>query len=219
MVMRGTSLTKRKLVQGVGVNDAPFPTQRLAYTDEYGVLHEKWTHPVYAYWHNCLTRTNDHRYQTKFPAYTKVQIVDEWKLFMGFYSWAETKDYDSGKVLDKDILGNGTLYSPETCCFVHPRVNNFLVGQGIKSKWPTGVHLDKETGKFKAALGMLGKTKNLGRFYNVHEAHLVYCKAKLSYAEEIINEYKVEDYIASALITKLQKKVDEAEILYQRSLI
>ena len=28
--------------------------------------------------------------------------------------------------LDKDILGDGTLYSPATCCFVTSKVNNFV---------------------------------------------------------------------------------------------
>ena len=66
---------------------------------------------------------------------------------------------------------------------------------------------------------MLNRSKNLGRYSTEYEAHLVYAKAKLNYAIEIINEYKVEDYIATALIAKLQKKVDKAEILYQQSLI
>ncbi len=219
MVARGTTLSKRKLVQGVGINDAPFPTQRMPYTDEEGVYHGKWTHPIYAYWHNALTRTNDPKYHAKFPAYVKAEIIEDWKSFMGFYSWAETQDYDSGKVLDKDILGDGSLYSPDTCCFVDERVNNFLVGQNIKGTYLKGVHFEKESGKFKACMAMLGKTKNLGRYRSQYEGHLVYCKAKLTYAVEIVNEYKVEDRIATALIQKLQKKVDEAEILYQQSLI
>ncbi len=219
MVARGTTLSKRKLVVGVGINDAPFPTQRLAYTDSEGVKHPKWTHPIYAYWRNVLTRTHDPKYHANFPAYVKADVVEEWKSFMGFYSWAEHQDYNSGKVLDKDILGDGTLYSPETCCFVDERVNNFLVGQSLKGSYLKGVHFDKESGKFRASMAMLGKTKNLGRYRNECEAHLVYCKAKLNYAFEILEEYKVEDYIAVALINKLQKKVDEAEVLYQQSLI
>jgi len=68
-------------------------------------------------------------------------------------------------------------------------------------------------------MAMLGKHKNLGRYRSQYEGHLVYCKAKLAYAIEIVNEYRVEDRIATALIQKLQKRVDEAEILYQQSLI
>ena len=174
---------------------------------------------MYEYWKNVLTRTHDSKYHEKFPAYLKARVVENWKPFMGFYEWAETQDYSGDKVLDKDILGDGTLYSPETCCFIPERVNNFLVGHTLKGSCLKGASFDKESGKFKASIGMLGKTKNLGRYFNQYEAHLVYCKAKLSYSFDIVNEYQVEDRVAAALIAKLQKKVDEAEVLYQQSLI
>ena len=219
MTARGKTASKRKLVLGVGLNDLDFPTQRLPYVDESGVYHKKWTHPIYKYWKNVLSRSNCPSYHEKFPAYADVQVVDEWKKLSNFFSWAEERDYNSGKVLDKDILGDGKLYSPETCCFIDPRVNNFLVGHALKGTYLKGVSFEADSFKFKATLSMLNRSKNLGRYSTEYEAHLVYAKAKLNYAIEIINEYKVEDYIATALIAKLQKKVDKAEILYQQSLI
>lgn len=218
MVARGETLSKRGLVVGVGINDAPFPIQRAPYVDSEGTYHKRWVDPLYEAWKNVLTRTSDPKYIAKFPSYSTVNFCLEWKYLMNFYRWAETKDYE-GKVLDKDIIGDGTLYSPETCCFVTERVNNFLVGHKIKKELPLGVTWESDRCKFKAEIALNGKSKRLGNFLNKWEAHLVYCKAKLELAFVVIEQEKVEDYIAVALINKLQKKVDEAEILYQQSLI
>ena len=131
----------------------------------------------------------------------------------------KNRDYNSGKVLDKDIIGDGSIYSPETCCFVSERVNNFLVGSKIKKDLPLGVTWEDDRKKYKAEIAWNRKSNRLGNFNNMWEAHLVYCKKKLELSHLVIEQEQVEDYIATALIAKLQKKVDKAEILYQQSLI
>lgn len=54
-----------------------------------------------------------------------VVICDEWlNDFEKFYQWSIDNGYSKNLQLDKDIKGNGKLYSPETCCWVTPYENN-----------------------------------------------------------------------------------------------
>lgn len=54
-----------------------------------------------------------------------VTVCDEWiKDKNLFCEWALNNGYEAGLQLDKDIRGNGLLYSPDTCCFVTAKENN-----------------------------------------------------------------------------------------------
>ncbi len=54
-----------------------------------------------------------------------VVVCDEWLNNRdSFFNWAVNNGWEEGLQLDKDIKGNGLLYSPETCCFVTPTVNH-----------------------------------------------------------------------------------------------
>lgn len=47
--------------------------------------------------------------------------------------------------IDKDIIGSGRIYSPETCIFVPQRVNNFTTMRSVsRGNTPLGVHVVKE---------------------------------------------------------------------------
>lgn len=216
MSVRGVTRDKVKLVRGVGVNDLDFPVLREAYTDEEGVYHPAYNDPIYALWVNMLTRTNSPKYLVKFPAYKVVSVSEDWLLASNFYSWVQTKDY-VGKVLDKDIIGDGTIYSAETCCFVSPRLNGFLIGSKLKKDLPLGVTWEADRQKYKAEIALGGKSKRLGNFKDKNEAHLVYCKKKLEIAQILVDDERVESFVKEALLTKLQNKVLEAELIYQQN--
>ena len=200
---------KSGLVQGFGVNDL-----------EFAVTFNGKIDPIYDTWKKMLSRAFSEAWHKRYPSYIGVGVSEEWVSAKSFYKWAENK-YSKGKQLDKDIIGDGTLYSPESCCFVSKKLNQFLIGQNITHDYPMGVYKEEGRAKFKVMIsaGVQGKSEQLGSFENMHEGHLVYCKRKLELADSLIRQEQVEDYIATALIAKLQKKVDEAEILYQQSLI
>lgn len=212
------SLKFRKLHCGVGLNDADFVTQRLAYTDENGVYHKPWRHPVYRAWEGLISRLYSEKVQLSNPSYVGKTMSEDWLKFTNFYYWAENQDYE-GKCLDKDILGDGSHYSEETCCFVSRALNSVVVGINEPVNHENLRGVVTKLNRFQAKISEKKISKNLGSFKNKYEAYLVYCKAKLSLALKVLEDEGVEDYIASALIAKLQKKVDEAEILYQQSLI
>lgn len=83
-------------------------------------------HPLYRVWRNAINRCCN----PKFTCYDRyggrgVTICDEWKeSFTAFYSWAIANGYQEGLELDKDMLGNGLLYSPQTCCWLTPKENS-----------------------------------------------------------------------------------------------
>lgn len=53
-----------------------------------------------------------------------VIVCDEWKNnYQAFLDWALSNGWAKGLELDKDIKGNGLLYSPENCCFVTHQKN------------------------------------------------------------------------------------------------
>lgn len=212
---------KKSPIHGFGINDAPFPVSKSNHTDEDGVFHKKWLNPTYVWWRNAITRSYSTEYQERFPTYAKTAVCQEWKHFTKFNEWALEHSNGSfkDKVLDKDIIGDGSLYSPDTCCLVSVKVNSFLIASESQRVVPVGVYYENFSGKYVAQVTINKKPKKLGRFDNLELARLVYCRAKLDLAFKLVEEENLEECIAVALINKLQKKVDEAEILYQQSLI
>lgn len=89
-------------------------------------LHGLTKHSLYFIWNSIKWRC----YNPKCPAFKNygergVRMCDEWKNdFKLFYDWCINNGWEEGLELDKDILGNGLLYSPETCCFVTTKENS-----------------------------------------------------------------------------------------------
>lgn len=95
--------------------------------------------------YTCYKAMIDRCYNNKNKRYKNygavgVSVCDEWlKSFEVFAEWALSNGYKRGLQLDKDILGDSLLYSPNTCQFVTPQVNannrkncRFYLHDGIK---------------------------------------------------------------------------------------
>lgn len=163
------------LVEGMGVNDMPFPNNSQAYL----------------VWHNVLRRCYNPRVQERQPMYKGCKVCDEWLVFSNFKAWFENPEngYREGYQLDKDIIIKGNkIYSPETCCFV-PQAINCLFGYNSNkaSNLPYGVYLNN--GKFRAILHRSGRNISLGAFDAPEDAFAVYKQAKEAYVKEIANAY------------------------------
>lgn len=102
----------------------------------------------------------------------------------------EIQDWQ-GKQLDKDFLGNGKLYGPETCCFVPAWLNSLFNDCGARrGPYPLGVSVDKRGRKqYRANLRINKKYTNLGYFDTPEEAHQVYLIEKREYVEEKMKDY------------------------------
>lgn len=176
---------KVKLVCGVGINDLK------------GLGTEE-TKPYYSRWKGMLERCYSEKVRGKYPTYQNCTVCEEWLIFSNFKRWMETQDW-KGKALDKDLLVYGnTVYSPETCCFINIRLNNFMIkSDKIRGDYPLGVwteHYSLLDGTIKTVYrshigdGINGKLKRLGYFENPLSAHKAWQKAKIEQALVLANQ-------------------------------
>lgn len=187
-----TSLSARRLVNGVGINDAWYMTEYLSGGKRYRC-------PYYTTWVGVINRTNSSNFKAKSPSYSDCTVCEDWLLFSTFRSWMEKQDWE-GKALDKDLLVYGNkVYSPTTCLFITKALNSFIkTGRGGK-ELPQGVTWYKYTNKF-VAKGTWDKTGvHLGYFKTKEEAERAYCLHKQAALIILSEEYEVGCIIKEAL--------------------
>lgn len=173
---------KVKLVHGVGTNDADYFVQPI-------INGKRVMCPYYRSWKGMLERCYSERELKRYPTYWGCSVCKEWLTFSNFKSWMGRQDWE-GKELDKDLISDEKIYSPETCCFVEPWLNKLFLDRGRdRGKWPLGVCYHKQHQKFIANLRINGKTKHLGYFETPKAAHAVYLKAKREYVIEKMKDY------------------------------
>lgn len=81
-----------------------------------------------------------------------VRVCDEWLSdYQKFVDWANSNGFKKHLHLDKDIKGDGLLYSPDTCCWVTQTVNS-------SNKRTDGKHLFR--GK-EMSLAQIAKLTNI----------------------------------------------------------
>ena len=178
-----------KLVFGVGVNDLGYRTQVYEYVTENGgkrIRKHVFICTYYTVWRNMLQRCYSKKYLESNPSYIGTSVCSEWLYATAFKKWMEQQDWH-GKCLDKDIVVPGSkLYSPETCAFVLPTTNLFVVARDAsRGGYPTGVSLLKHTGKYQARCQnpFTGKKEHLGLFSTPEEAHEAWRKRKHALAQ------------------------------------
>lgn len=186
-----------KLVSGVGINDAAYPTSPI-------VEGKRVYCPFYIVWTSMLKRCYSESSHRSRPNYKDCTVCEEWKLFSTFKTWMETQDWQ-GKQLDKDLLVEGNkLYSPTTCLFVPKEVNQFLnTRSNDRGNYPIGVSWIDSNGKnYAANCHEIGKgTKYLGAFSTPEEAHLAYKSYKQKLATDLASRQD-DPRVASALVSR-----------------
>lgn len=167
------SLSLRKSVCGVGVNDAWYITQ---YKDEEGKLTMC---PYYRKWFDMLRRCYSERFHEGQHTYRGCSVSSGWLLFSNFRLWMEQQDWE-GKQLDKDILVVGNkVYSEYTCIFVSSGINSLLSSCGaVRGECSQGVSLYKKANKYRAYCRINGMLKHLGYFISEAQAEEAYCEFK-----------------------------------------
>ena len=178
-----------KLVYGVGVNDLGYRTQvKEEVTKNGGKRTQKTVFrcKYYTVWVNMLQRCYSKKLLESYPSYIGTSVCSEWLSATAFKKWMEQQDWE-GKCLDKDIVvPRSKLYSPETCAFVLPATNNFVIARdACRGEYPIGVCLFKHTGKYQALCRnpFIGKNEHLGLFSTPEEAHEVWRKRKHEIAQ------------------------------------
>lgn len=171
----------KKLVYGVGVKG-----------DGVATVNGKTT-KAYVAWNHMLGRCYCPKSLSKYPTYTGCSVCNEWLFFPTFKEWFDN-NYIAGFHLDKDLLVAGNkIYSPDTCVFVPPSINNLFTDHGrARGDYPIGVYFDKHCGKLRAQLKIDGTPKYLGPFDSVEDASKAYLIAKKANVILVANEWKAK---------------------------
>jgi len=193
------SISMRKLVFGVGTNDATYIVKPL-------INGKQITCPFYAKWSGMIERCQSEILHKKQSTYTECSTCDEWLLFSNFKKWMKTQDW-KGKELDKDILVQGNkVYSPETCMFVERSINVlFTNSAAVRGEFPQGVSYHKNNMKFMAKCSSGGKRVHIGYYDNPEDAYTAYRNFKYKLIADIaanqteplksaLLNYKISEY-------------------------
>lgn len=200
----------KKLVYGVGVNDADYVVQikEVVGYKENGkkIQRQVWVCPFYRRWSDMLCRSYNEKKHLYRPKYAECFVSEEWLTFTNFSQWMKYQDWEN-KHLDKDLLFPGNKeYCAEKCVFVSPVVNSFILecssAQGL---WPVGVSFHKGQQKF-VAQGSDFKTKkrvHIGTFDSPEKAHKAWLSFKLEQAYKLASE-QTDPRVAAALISRYE---------------
>lgn len=187
---------KRKLVFGVGVNDADYIVSPRINGKQSTMC------PFYRTWKHMLERCYRKATQDKYLTYRGCEVCDEWLTFSNFKSWMGSQNWKK-QYLDKDFLGDGKTYSPETCCFVPRWLNNLFTDSLAKrGPYPIGVSYHKRIKLFSSCVRCNGVLQHLGYFDTPEKAHQVYLKAKRKYVENKMKDYP-DQKIREAVLNQL----------------
>lgn len=188
--------TKKRLVFGVGVNDSPEEMQYLTSEGKKGMC------PYYQTWTAMLRRCYSSKSHQDRPSYIHCSVDPIWHSFCAFRDWMKQQAWQ-GMHLDKDILvPSNTCYSPQTCVFVPPEVNAFLLSRERgRGQWPIGVVQTSNSSTFMARISIDGKNKYLGNFPTPEEAHQAWKKAKHQQAL-VLAAQQTDHRVAQALATR-----------------
>ena len=198
----------KKLVHGVGINDADYAVYKYETTEVNGVRKKRmvWYCPYYRTWKSMIARCYSLKFQERCPTYIGCSVSEEWLTFSVFKLWMEAQDFE-GKQLDKDLLFAGNkVYSAETCVFLTSMVNTFTIDCGAsRGEWLIGVCWDKGAGKFKSSCcnPFTKKREHLGLFLNELEAHEAWLNRKLELAHLLAAE-QTDERVIEALLTRFK---------------
>ena len=184
-----SSISQRKPVFGIGVNDAHYATQPR-------VNGVKLWDPAYSAWLNMLKRSYNQKYHAEHPTYSDVTVCKDWHSFIAFRVWW-LDNHQDGLNLDKDLLVVGNReYSPWSCLYIPQWLNKFTTDSGAaRGELPIGVCLDRCCGKYKSECSnpITGKRNNLGRFTTPEAAHSAWRRYKLELADQLKPEMDTID--------------------------
>ena len=205
---------KKKLVQGVGVNDSDYIVKKFeSYINLNGDKKRRliWVCPFYQKWGSMLKRCYSGRLHEKYPTYKNCIACEEWLIFSNFKKWMENQDYID-KQLDKDLIEEGNkIYSPDKCLFLSPMVNLFMTSsKATRGDCLLGVSFKKHAKKFQSSCKnpLTNKIEYLGVFSNELDAHKSWKNKKLEHAIAL-SELPENKYLGDLLIKRYTFEEDE----------
>lgn len=171
-------------VLGVGINDADYEIVKFSEPDAQGKRKQVFRCPYYFRWHGMLSRCFN-KGNSNYKQYEKTTVCEDWLTFSNFKRWMEGCDWE-GKVLDKDLRGYSTLYSPETCIWIPQSLNAFIEDVAESKDYPIpGIYLRN---RYEVQLNFKGE-RTIERVETIEEAVDTYINFKLNTALKHYNNY------------------------------
>ena len=157
--------------------------------------------PEYQAWINMLSRCYNPDYNCR-TSYDGCSVHPDWYRYQAFAEWYTNElkytGWEGRNYLDKDILGDGTLYSKDTCCIV-PMSINANITSTTSGKYARGTI--KSGDGFRVAFKTESK---LPKFSTEQEAHEEYLRLKHEKIRSLADEYK--DYLNPIVYDRLKTK-------------
>lgn len=177
------------LVYGIG-----YDSKTKGYRKSVDRVHTK----PYTLWKDMLFRC----YSPRGKYYGKCKVASCWLDFQNFAEWV-CNNYREGLFLDKDLLGDGTLYSEDCCAFIPRELNLFTTN--TKGKTSLGVCYNKLSNTYTAYCNNgEGKTLNLGSHPDHDVCKKLYLDFKRGLAKKLADKYytscKINKQVYEALI-------------------
>lgn len=198
------------------------PSQQLvfgvgrSYSEKYKVRVNNKKTPQYVAWENMLMRC----YYPKTSRYSAyggigVKVCDEWLSYENFAKWYDDNYIDSYH-LDKDLLGNGGIYSPENCCYIPKKLNSVFV---VNSKNIGRPQADLPTGIYRQGGGYTSSVIKEKRYFATkEEAHKDYLTRKWNSVREIATEMyrwtEISEKVYDAVIDRCYKEQELLRTVY-----
>lgn len=181
----GFMIAGRKLVHGVGLNDAGYRIADTAQAN--GRQINLWVCPFYQTWEHMLRRCYSESAQKneKNISYVKCSVDSEWHTFSNFRAWMIRQPWQ-GNEIDKDQLFPGNnIYSHDRCVFISPGLNKFTTScKRSRGEHPVGASFNKRLGRFVGYCNnpFTKKFEHLGCFDSPELAHEAWRKRKHDHA-------------------------------------
>lgn len=169
------------IVCGTAINDADYNVGLMSYDGSPGRC------KAYIAWSGMIHRCYNEKSQKHAKTYATVSVCDEWKCFMSFAAWWKD-NYIDGFAIDKDIIGDGSEYSPEKCVFVPAWLNNFVtMANKSRGLLPIGCSYHRASGRYQSYCSHPKKKKNIyiGIFDSPVDASMAWMSKKIEIATEL----------------------------------
>jgi hypothetical protein len=159
-----------------------------------------------------VERCHSKREQDRNPTYIGCTIDKRWRYKSAYVRWYK-KHYVKGWHVDKDIVGDGTIYSPDVCVFVPPRINTLFV-HPTKDREGCLLGVHKTTTRagntrYVARCSDGYKNIRLGTFDTCEEAHATYKAYKLQVCNEVADEYENHPQLDPRVVPAIRRKAQE----------
>lgn len=143
-------------------------------------------------------------------SYSDIEVCEDWHNFQNFAEWYNN-NYIEGFDLDKDLKSRSgaKVYSPDTCCFLSPKLNKQL--SNVYATKPK-----KEGKKYRAKMSFNGVTYELGRFNCWKNAICMQVSARFSAIQSELRSTFGEDFIKifwseERLFSMMERSINLAE--------